>query len=201
MFNNTNQSCDILKEKLVKLLTNNRLALKKNSKKDSCSNQKHIDMLFKNVSLSELRKYKILLENVLDVDDKSVSNNLFKEFSIVFTKLKENNFETKYLEKVLKNYSEEDYSESIVNVGKAIESLSKSVLKDEEEKDSFNMLLHRLLKDKKITDDELCILEKIRDCRNDNAHGDEFFVEITQDKTEECILIAFDMMKNILSRL
>ena len=197
----TNKSFFILKEKLVKLLTNNRLALKKNSKKDSCSNQKNIDALLKSISTTELQKYKILLENMLEYDNKKVSNDLFEEFSIIFTKLKENNLETKYLEKVLKNFSEEDYSDSIVNVGKAIESLSKSILDDEEEKDGFNVLLHHLLKDEKITEDEFRILEDIRDCRNDNAHGNEVFIEISKEDAEDCILVAFEMMKNILSRL
>ena len=153
------------------------------------------------MGIFELQKYKILLENMLEYDNKKVSNDLFEEFSIIFTKLKENNLETKYLEKVLKNFSEEDYSDSIVNVGKAIESLSKSILDDEEEKDGFNVLLHRLLKDEKITEDEFRILEDIRDCRNDNAHGNEVFIEISKEDAEDCILVAFEMMKNILSRL
>lgn len=194
-------SYDVLIEKLTNLLVSNGFTLDKNFEKNSYNNKKYVEELVGNLPYSEIQKYRILLNDILDEKEKQISNDLFSEFSIIFTKLKEHEMETKYLEKILKNFSEEDYSESIINVGKALESLSKTVLVSEEENDSFNTLLHRLIKERKITKEEQIILEKIRDCRNDNAHGDEIFVEISKESAENCILTAFDMMKNILSRI
>lgn len=192
---------DVLIEKLTNLLVNNGFTLYKNFEKNSYNNKKYVEELVGDLPYSEIQKYRILLNDILDEKEKQISNYLFSEFSVIFTKLKEHEMETKYLEKILKNFSEEDYSESIINVGKALESLSKTVLVGEEENDSFNALLHRLIKERKITREEQIILEKIRDCRNDNAHGNEIFVEIPKESAENCILTAFDMMENILSRI
>lgn len=192
---------DVLIEKLTNLLVNNGFTLDKNFEKNSYNNKKYVEELVGDLPYSEIQKYKILLNDILDEKERQISNDLFSEFSVIFTKLKEHKMETKYLEKILKNFAEEDYSESIINVGKALESLSKTVLVGEEENDSFNTLLHRLIKERKITREEQTILERIRDCRNDNAHGDEVFVEISKESAENCILTAFDMIGNILSRI
>lgn len=191
---------DILVEKIAGLLISNGFTLDKNFEKNSYNNQKYIEEIIGNLSYSELSKYKILIEDILNIKERKISTDLFKEFSIVFTGLREKGYETKYLEKILKNFSEEDYAESVVNAGRALESLSKSVLVNEEEKDSFNILLHKLIKDRKITKIEQEKLEEIRDCRNDSAHGEEKFTEISKESAEECIFSTFEMMKNILSR-
>jgi HEPN domain-containing protein len=191
---------DILVEKIAALLLSNGFTLDKNFEKNSYNNQKYIEEIVGNLSYSELHKYKILIEDILKIKERKVSTDLFEEFSIVFTGLREKGYETKYLEKILKNFSEEDYSESIVNAGRALESISKSVLVNEGDKDSFNVLLHKLVKDAKITKAELEELEKIRDSRNDSAHGEEIFIEVSKESAEECIFSTFEMMKNILSR-
>lgn len=192
---------NILATKLFILLKENGFSIEKNFAKKSHDNTKNIEKLLRNISFSELQKYNILINGILNEKRSFHSSNLFEEFAIVFTEFKKHNLETGYLEKILKNFAEEDYSESIINVGKALESLSKSILKEEEENDNLNKLLYLLIQDGKVTNEERTYWEQLRNYRNENAHGDEVFVEISKNDAQDYILLSFEMMKNVISRI
>lgn len=189
---------DILVKKIDDLLIEEGYSLKKCSEKELYDNQKNIRIILNDISYTKLRKINILINEVLNEKENKNSINLFEEFANVFTLLKKYRFETGYLEKILKNFSEEDYSESIVNVGKALESLSKSILITEEEQDTLGRLSYLLVIENVITMKEKLILEEIRECRNKNAHGEEFFTEISKEEAENYILMSFKIMKKMI---
>ena len=194
-------SCIVLADKISKLLVNNGLNLEKNYEKNFYNNKKYLVSLLKELSYPELKKCNILINDILNEKEVENSNILFDEFATVFTQLKENNFETRYLEKVLKNFSEDDYSESIVNIGRALESLSKTILNNEKSDDNLGRLIYLLDEDGIITKDEKNILERIRECRNKNAHGEEWFVEVSKQEAENYILLSFEIMKNLILKM
>ena len=182
-------SFSILKQKLKKLVE---------EASSSEKNKKTIDAVFDNIGYSELYKYKILIDDVLEVESRNIDTTLFEEFSKTFTKLKDKGYETFYIEKILKNFSEEDYEESLVNAGKSLESVSKKILYTEEETDTLNTLIHLLYIEGKINRSERSELEKIRDCRNQNAHGNEIHTEISKISTENYILKTFELINKLI---
>ena len=86
-------SFSILKQKLKKLVE---------EAASSEINKKTIDAVFDNIGYSELYKYKILIDDVLEVESRNIDTTLFEEFSKTFTKLKDKGYETFYIEKMLK---------------------------------------------------------------------------------------------------
>lgn len=185
----SNDSLSILKQKIKNLISKNSTFV---------IDKKSIDKIIDNMSYSELYKYKILIDDILEIETRNIDNSLFEEFSKTFTKLKHNGYETFYIEKMLKNFSEEDYSESLVNAGKSLESISKKILYTEEENDSLNTLIHLLYIEGKINKTERSELEKIRDCRNQNAHGNEIHTEISKISTENYILKTFELINKLI---
>lgn len=45
--------------------------------------------------------------------------------------MRKNNFEYRYLDKMMKNYREQDYGDASVGLGKVLESFAKTILDDE----------------------------------------------------------------------
>lgn len=75
--------------------------------------------------------------------------------------------------------------------------MARNILPNEKENDSFNTLIHLMKAHGVITNREKDILEKIRDCRNDNAHGKEYSIDVPKLIAKRHILKTFEVMKKI----
>ena len=85
--------------------------------------------------------------------------------------MRKNNFEYRYLDKMMKNYREQDYGDASVGLGKILESFAKTILDDEKENDVLITLINSLYRKDIITEHDKSVLMSVRENRNDNAHG------------------------------
>ena len=115
--------------------------------------------------------------------------------------LKQNGFEHRYLDKMMKNYREQDYGDASVGLGKILESFAKTILDDEKENDVLITLINSLYRKDIITEHDKSVLMSVRENRNDNAHGDEIYSEISRDDLEKDILKVFDFLEKELNEL
>ena len=112
--------------------------------------------------------------------------------------MRKNNFEYRYLDKMMKNYREQDYGDASVGLGKILESFAKTILTDEKENDVLITLINSLYRKNIITEHDKSVLMSVRENRNDNAHGDEIYSEISRDDLEKDILKVFDFLEKEL---
>lgn len=192
-------SCDVLIKKVSEHIAIRGFEVTKTDNPKNSTSE--ITDIIKSADKNDLRKILFLLSKTIGEYESLAVEELFDEFALVYSKLKELNFETKYIEQMVKNYSENDYSDAMVNAGKTIESMTRNILSDEKEDDSFGTLIYRLKEYKIINRYEKSILDSIRDCRNDNAHGDEIFKELSREEAKQYILQTFNIMKKILNRV
>lgn len=195
------RSFGILRDKICSYLEAKHLKIVKIDFDDAdySSNEEHVTTLLKNMSFEEFRKFDILIEELLKEKSEFHLRDMFEEFCDLKKHLIKHGLETQYLDKTMKNFSEEDYEEAIVDASMALESLSKSVLKYEEYTDTLNTLIQLLYNERVIDSSDKLVLEGLRNCRNENAHGDEVYVETSQSTARHHILITFACMEEIIS--
>ncbi len=115
--------------------------------------------------------------------------------------MRKNGFEHRYLDKMMKNYREQDYGDASVGLGKILESFAKTILDDEKENDVLLTLINSLYRKDVITEHDKSVLMSVRENRNDNAHGDEIYSEISRDDLEKDMLKVFDFLEKELNEL
>ena len=121
---------------------------------------------------------------------------LQEKYGICVTSLNDTITEEQYAEMCAHYRRDKVYHEIVKN--KYRKWKKEKELYTEEETDSLNTLIHLLYIEGKINRSERSELEKIRDCRNQNAHGNEKHTKISKILTENYILKTFELINSIV---